>query len=44
MTKVEKTNIAQIFVKVACNRFYQTHCRKRSATVIPNCRCHCHNL
>jgi len=38
LTKNEKTLIGWLSAKVAHNQINQMHGRKRSATVIPNCR------
>jgi len=43
LTKIEKRNILRLSVKVVHNQFDRTHCRKLSATVIPNCRYHYRN-
>jgi len=40
LTKMEKTNVGRHFAKVAHNQFDRAHCRKRSATVIAECRQH----
>ena len=42
LTKIEKTNMGRLSVTVAHNQFDRKRCRK-SATVIANCRYHCHN-
>jgi len=38
LTKIEKTNIGRLSVKVVHDRFDRTHCKKPSATVILNYR------
>jgi len=50
LTKIEKTchfifryNTGRISAKITQKQFDGMCCRKPSATVIPNCRYHCHN-
>jgi len=38
LPKIEKINSGRLSAKVVHNQIDRTHCKKRSATVIQNCR------